>query len=203
MASWAMCGSRVYGPYIMSRLNAKSGCKKWFRISGKTKEDARRAGVQMMTWCSHAQEYSRQRSHMTWLPAYSDCPTAAFLLARRLPPESAPARGACRHDEDLDRMGVPLHLLPPDSWARCKELEEAAAGAATSADPAPVPRGGRGRGRGRGRGGAVEPVAAPAPATKSSSSSSSPPSPRLESPEGTGSQASKRSDGSSSGSSSD
>ena len=79
---------------------------------------------------------------MRFEPAEEECPPRAFLMARRI--DEAPKFSTVKTDEELDAAGVPLDLLPPESWARCEELEAQARERHSR---------GSSRARGRGRGG--------------------------------------------------
>jgi hypothetical protein len=124
--------------HIRTRLNKKSECKKFFRIQGPAEKEAISTLHRVMFWCTRCREFPRQRDHIRFEPIEEECPPRAFLMARRI--NEAPKFSTVKTDEELDAAGVPLDLLPPESWARCEELGAEA-------------RERRSRARGRGRGG--------------------------------------------------
>ena len=106
------------------RLNGKTDCKRFFRLASTSEEDKDQTLRKLMLWLACAKEYPRQRDHMTMDVDNVPLPPYSFLQGRK--ETVGPEARHVRHDIDLDDAGVELHILPPDSWARCAELEAAA-----------------------------------------------------------------------------
>jgi hypothetical protein len=119
------------------RKNPKTECKKFFRNENASLEMKQQTLQRLMFWCMNGPTFARQRSHIAFTPAHSDCPPVAFLLARKI--GDARAYADCVHDDDLDAAMVPLDILPPASWDRCAELQASAVGGAAVAAPAVAP----------------------------------------------------------------
>ena len=118
------------------RLNKTSWCTKFMTNESDSREARRQTLIRLMFWCSRAHEYSRQASHIAWHPIFAECPPREWLLANRPSADIAHSMSDIRSDRDLNDAGVPLELLPPESWRRCEELAPPPVPPAPPAPPA-------------------------------------------------------------------
>ena len=66
------------------KLNDKSGCKRFLRITGPSPQDQTNTLRRLLYWCSVAQEYNRQRLHLGFLPPLEECPPVALIMSRKI-----------------------------------------------------------------------------------------------------------------------
>lgn len=98
-------GFQVTCPY--HKLNKKTGCRRWFKLTGDESEEEHELLLRrLMWWCTTAQEFDRQRTHLrSILPQRHDLPHLGFLRAK-LETMEAPLLGLVFDDQDLDERVV-------------------------------------------------------------------------------------------------
>lgn len=83
------------------KLNARTGCKMFFRITGPLPEDEAVALRAARHWLNHAANFARKRDHFAFKVAYTELPDEATVEAQCLrDPPDAPVLS----DEQLDAM---------------------------------------------------------------------------------------------------
>eukprot|EP00971_Amphidinium_carterae_P352655 6492690-Amphidinium_carterae.2 len=99
------------------RLNDNSDCKKLFSVRGPTHEDKQVAMRALKTWAITAKQHSRQRHHLADFAGMLPLENEA-LEARRI--DERPLRKDIVPDTQLDELGIPPDVLPPESWYRAR-----------------------------------------------------------------------------------
>ena len=147
------------------KASSRTGCKRRAPVLGPSVEDKIRALELLMWWCAVWRECPRQREHKVKKISAELCPTFIELRAQ-LRSEAAPEPGSVWTDQDLDRLGVPDDLCPPESWSVASRMQADIDDARAKAKAKAKARGGRagggrgarrkGKGEGKGKGKAKE-----------------------------------------------
>ena len=99
---------------IWHRKGAKTDCKKQFKVLGDTPHDHEVCCRRLLFWCLQGRDFACQREHLAWELAADDVP--GLMILRSLIPAHIATRAEIVHDVDLDGRGVPLDIMPPQSW---------------------------------------------------------------------------------------
>ena len=109
-------GFRVRCPW--HRKNAKTDCKRWFRVKGPELSDKIMTARCIMSWCNDAFLFGRQRNHRIHDPDPETVPELDFLKAGKI--TEIPVRGDVIDDDTLDAMGVPEEV----SWWQAMVMDK-------------------------------------------------------------------------------
>ena len=139
------------------RLNERSECKKFLRLTSASDVERRQVLQQLMFWCSRASDFPRQRLHVAFTPTWEHCPSLDFLEQTQI--TDRPAFRDVATDVELDHYAVPMNMLPPANSEECRRRQ--AAPAVEPAEPARKPTSGKAKAPAR-----AKPKAPPPPPPK-------------------------------------
>ena len=103
------------------RLSEKTECKKYMAIPAVGELSRESTLLRLMWWCASARNFARQRAHVGWTPEAHQVPSKEVIAAHSVPIAARPSRRDVPTDAALDDAGVPLHVLPPESWEVLKQ----------------------------------------------------------------------------------
>ena len=103
------------------RLNERSECKKFLRLTSASDVERRQVLQQLMFWCSRASDFPRQRLHVAFTPTWEHCPSLDFLEQTQI--TDRPAFRDVATDVELDHYAVPMNMLPPANSEECRRRQ--------------------------------------------------------------------------------